>query len=83
MAVPVIFLAGSGYEYSRASKLRTKLLAAVDGTALTLCQMPATARCAPPYPTVFEIALVLDTTGSMNGSDGTATKLASAKRAAK
>lgn len=142
MCLPVMFLAGSGYDYSRASRLRIKLQAAVDGTVLTLCQMPsttsdqaieqkaqeligsympegatlvtpvqvttkpreiqvtatstsptvfagllgfqkldvaATARCAPPYPKIFEVALVLDTTGSMEVSG----KLSAAKKAAK
>lgn len=146
MATPIIFMAGSGYDYAQASRLKARLQAAVDGTSLTLCKTPlttsaadletqarlqlaaympegatltvplpitskprtitvaatasspvafagilgikafdvaASAQCATPMPKTFEIALVLDTTGSMDKSDGTRTKLASAQIAAK
>ena len=42
----------------------------------------ATAQCATPVPKTFEIALVLDTTGSMANSGGSGTKLAAAQQAA-
>ena len=42
----------------------------------------ATARCATPLPKTFEIALVLDNTGSMSISDGTQTKMQALKTAA-
>ncbi len=42
----------------------------------------ATAQCATPMPRTFEIALVLDTTGSMNSSGGSTTKMQAAQQAA-
>ncbi|MCJ2032953.1 TadE/TadG family type IV pilus assembly protein [Methylobacterium sp. J-068] len=42
----------------------------------------AFAQCATPMPKTFEIALVLDTTGSMGSSAGTTTKMQAAQQAA-
>lgn len=42
----------------------------------------ATAQCATPMPRTFEIALVLDTTGSMSSSGGSSTKMQAAQQAA-
>jgi Flp pilus assembly protein TadG len=42
----------------------------------------ATAQCATPLPKTFEIALVLDTTGSMNSAGGSGTKMQAAQQAA-
>ena len=44
--------------------------------------LAATAQCATPVPKTFEIALVLDTTGSMANSGGSGTKLSGAQTAA-
>ncbi|MGU3538478.1 pilus assembly protein TadG-related protein [Methylobacterium sp. A54F] len=43
----------------------------------------ATSQCATPMPQTFEIGIALDTTGSMNNSGGSGTKLAAAQQAAK
>ena len=42
----------------------------------------AVAQCATPLPKTFEIALVLDTTGSMSSSGGSMTKMQAAQQAA-
>lgn len=51
-------------------------------TGVTGMRPRAVARCATPLPKTFEIALVLDNTGSMNISDGTQTKMQALKTAA-
>lgn len=51
-------------------------------TGLKTLPLAVTARCATPMPKTFEIALVLDTTGSMAKSDGSGSKLSSAQTAA-
>ena len=143
--VPLMFLAGTGIDYGRASAMRARLQNAVDGTALSLCQttttttsaaledqatkliasyMPAatlttpltiganprtilvkatatytttfasllrintidvsaSSQCATPMAQTFEIAIALDTTGSMNKAGGSGTKMAAAQDAAK
>ncbi|MET0527804.1 MAG: pilus assembly protein TadG-related protein [Microvirga sp.] len=144
--VPLIFLAGAGVDYGRASSLRARLQNAVDGTALSLCQMStktsnaeiqtqalklfaaymqdsanlvtplsigsnprtitvrgnstyrtafasilglnavdvgASSQCATPVGQIFEIAMALDTTGSMRNAGGSGTKMAAAQDAAK
>ncbi len=43
----------------------------------------AKAQCSPPEPKTFEIALVLDTTGSMAKSSGSQSKMDAAKEAAR
>lgn len=144
--VPLVFLAGAGVDYGRASALRVRLQNGVDGTALSLCQMStkttnaeleaqatkllaaymqdgatlvtplsvgtdprtitvkgtatyrtafasllridtvevgASSQCATPEAQTFEIAIALDTTGSMKNAGGTGTKMAAAQDAAK
>lgn len=144
--IPLIFLAGSGVDYGRASALRARLQNAIDGTALSLCQMStktsnadieaqatrllaaympegatlatplrigtdprtitvkgsatyrtafasllhintvevgASSQCATPVAQTFEIAIALDTTGSMKNAGGSGTKMAAAQDAAK
>ncbi|MCJ2080022.1 TadE/TadG family type IV pilus assembly protein [Methylobacterium sp. J-090] len=143
--VPLMFIAGTGIDYGRASAMRTRLQNAVDGTALSLCQtstattsaaledqatkliasyMPAatlttplaiganprtilvkatatyttafasllrintinvsaSSQCATPMAQTFEIAIALDTTGSMNKAGGSGTKMAAAQDATK
>ena len=51
-------------------------------TGVTTIRPHAVARCATPLPKTFEIALVLDNTGSMDISDGTQTKMQALKTAA-
>lgn len=51
-------------------------------TGTTAIRPRATARCATPLPKTFEIALVLDNTGSMNVSGGGQTKMQALKTAA-
>ncbi|AWN34737.1 pilus assembly protein TadG-related protein [Methylobacterium radiodurans] len=51
-------------------------------TGTTTIRPRATARCATPLPKTFEIALVLDNTGSMNVSGGGQTKMQALKTAA-
>lgn len=144
--IPLIFLAGVGIDYGRASALRTRLQNAVDGTTLTLCQtssattnaaledqaaklleaymsgkatlvtplavganprtitvkahatyrtafaslmhidtveVGASSQCATPMAQTFEIALALDTTGSMRDTGGSGTKMGAVQEAAK
>lgn len=143
--LPLMFLAGTGIDYGRASAMRTRLQNAVDGTALSLCQtgtattsaaledqatkliasyMPgatletplaiganprtilvkasatyrtafasllrintidvgAASQCATPMAQTFEIAIALDTTGSMDVAGGSGTKMSAAQDAAK
>jgi len=144
--VPLVFLAGAGVDYGRASALRVRLQNGVDGTALSLCQMStkttnaeleaqatkllaaymqdgatlvtplsvgtdprtitvkgtatyrtafasllridtvevgASSQCATPEAQTFEIAIALDTTGSMKNAGGSGTKMAAAQDAAK
>lgn len=66
----------------KAHKLSTVFFGKLTGT--NVINPVATAQCATPMPKVFEIALVLDNTGSMNkaGDDGV-TKIASLRSAAK
>ena len=45
-------------------------------------QVSATSQCATPLPKTFEIALVLDNTGSMSESSGSQTKLQAVQQAA-
>ncbi len=51
-------------------------------TGISTMNPVAKATCATPVPKTFEIALVLDTTGSMSSSGGTSTKLQAAQQAA-
>ncbi|GLS45009.1 pilus assembly protein [Methylobacterium brachythecii] len=145
-SIPLIGFAGAAVDYGSATRLRTKLQAAADASALMLCQTPsattavllnqqaqqsmssymgtsvglsvdslvitssprkitlsanakstmafgrflgwtnmsvgAKAQCATPLPKTFEIALVLDTTGSMANSGGGGSKLSAAQTAA-
>nr|USU33740.1 pilus assembly protein [Methylobacterium sp. OTU13CASTA1] len=143
--LPLMFLAGTGIDYGRASSMRARLQNAVDGTALSLCQtgtattsaaledqatkliasyMPgatletplaiganprtilvkasatyrtafasllrintidvgAASQCATPMAQTFEIAIALDTTGSMDVVGGSGTKMSAAQDAAK
>ncbi|PIU06711.1 MAG: von willebrand factor type a [Methylobacterium sp. CG08_land_8_20_14_0_20_71_15] len=145
-SIPLLFFAGAAVDYGLATRLETRLQAATDATALTLCQtantttlaqmqiqaqsmmegymgssgltvdplamslnprqitltthavattyfnkitrvnstvVGAAARCATPVPKTFEIALVLDNTGSMAISSGGQSKLQAAQTAAK
>ncbi len=143
---PLIAFAGAAVDYGLAARVRTKLQAATDATALMLCQTSSTttsavlnaqalismtsymgsnvgltvdtltitsnprkilvtthasptvvfgaftgrtsipvaakSQCASPVQKTFEIALVLDTTGSMANSGGSGTKLAAMQTAA-
>ncbi|GJE25773.1 TadE/TadG family type IV pilus assembly protein [Methylobacterium organophilum] len=145
-AIPLLGFTGMAIDYGLATRLQTKLQAATDATALTLCQanaattaallqtqanttmsgymgsevgltvdpltvasnprkitltthvtsktffsaitgksglsLAAMAQCAPPTPKTFEIALVLDTTGSMANSGGSGSKMDALKQAA-
>ena len=144
-SVPLFTLAGIAVDYGLATRLKVKLQAATDGTALALCQTPsstststlqtqassmmtgymgatnlavdplvvgttqrrilltthiqaptffstfthiasqgisASAQCAPAVPKTFEIALALDTTGSMGNSSNGTSKMQAAQTAA-
>jgi len=66
----------------KAHKLSSVFFGKITGT--NVINPGASAQCASPMPKIFEIALVLDNTGSMNnaGDDGV-TKISSLRNAAK
>ena len=64
----------------KAHKLSTTFLGKLTGT--TRINPGATSQCATPLPKTFEIALVLDNTGSMAASSGSQSKLQAVQTAA-
>lgn len=63
-----------------AHKLSTTFFGKLTGT--TRINPGASSQCATPIPRTFEIALVLDNTGSMSASSGTQSKLQAVQQAA-
>ena len=63
-----------------AHKLSTTFFGKLTGT--TRINPGAKSQCATPVPRTFEIALVLDNTGSMSASSGTQSKLQAVQQAA-